>query len=170
MFASARPSVLDTLALPIPTAGQLTTLASAFAALDSPETPTTGMAVAKCLKTNARRTPSAAKWNLANRTAPESAAVFPSARRFVAATAPSAWPTTTQLNAPARRPAFTPATHPERKVVARSNVWLMAIALGPSRATAPLTRASPSAFKTVAAKTPSVWPKTTWPCVPAPLD
>lgn len=139
--------------------------ANAFAGLDSLVTPTTVTAAVLCPKINARWMPNVAKWKFANRTATASAAALPSVLRFVADREPYAWPIIMLPNAPVRPPAFMLAIHPGRKVVAKLNVWPIATVPEQSHAIAPRTLANPFAFKTVAARTPSAWQRTTWPCV-----
>jgi hypothetical protein len=167
---NVRLSVTVTLAPPTRIVEPPITSANASAGPVSPVTPTTVTVAAPSPKINARRIPSVAKSKFVNRTATESAVASPSARQFDAEPEPFAWRTTTPPSALARQLAFTLATLPDRKVVAKSSAWQIAIALERNPATEQPTPANPSASKTVAAKMQFAWPRTTWPCAPARLD
>jgi hypothetical protein len=106
----------------------------------------------------------------ANLTSTVSADASPSAQQFDAELEPFAWPIITPLNAHVRQLAFTLAILPDRKVVAKLNVWPIPIAMEQSLVTAPPTLANLFAFKIAAAKMLFVWPKTIWLCALALLD
>lgn len=166
---NVRPFALVTLVRPTLIAGQLITSVNASVVLDLLEILTIVTVAVLYPEINVRRTLNAAKSTLVAQTVVVSAVAFPSVRPSVVERELFAWLTITRLNAPARLLGFTLAIHRDRKAVARSNVWPTLIVLEPSRATATLTPVNPSAFKTVAARMPSVWQRITWPCVLARL-